>query len=94
MTCTWERRNLEEVNVDAFIGSFEIYQEAFAGKSNQVVPSHCACANEIKRIDRIHHRTILKRVWPMMHLHLRCLVRSLHGSKVPVGDGERSPAEF
>ena len=27
----------------------------------------------VKRVSWIHHRTILKRVWPMMHLHTRCL---------------------
>ena len=29
----------------------------------------------VKRVSRIHHRSILKRVWPTMHLHTRCLDR-------------------
>ena len=31
----------------------------------------------VKRVRWIHHWTILKRVWPMMHLHPRCLDRPL-----------------
>ena len=31
----------------------------------------------VKRVNLIHHQTILKRVWPMMHLHPRCLDRPL-----------------
>ena len=40
----------------------------------------------IKRVSRIHHRTILKRVWPMMLLHPRCLDR-------PLGPSLRSETE-
>ena len=38
------------------------------------------------RVSRIHHRTILERVWPMMHLHPRCLDR-------PLGPSFRSEME-
>ena len=40
----------------------------------------------VKRVSRIHHRTILKRVWPMMHLHPRSLDR-------PLGPSFRSEME-
>ena len=40
----------------------------------------------VKRVSRIHHRTILKRVLPTMHLHPRCLDR-------PLGPSFRSETE-
>ena len=41
-------------------------------------------------VSRIHHRTIVKRVWPMIHLHPGCLDRRLHC--VQVSDGGASSA--
>ena len=48
----------------------------------QAVPNHLADESQT----RTHHRTILKRVWSMMHLHPRCLDR-------PLGPSFRSKME-
>ena len=40
----------------------------------------------VKRLSRIHHQTILTRLWPMMHLHPRCLDH-------PLGPSFRSEKE-
>ena len=42
-------------------------------------------------VSRIHHRTIFKRVLPMMHLHPLSFDCPLYWFQVPIGDGERCP---